>query len=86
MSVQTPTRRASAPEPGGGKPKGLGSQLVELSRHSVIYGVGGLMSRFLAIIMLPLYTSYVSAGDYGRARRSDSREILPATLAHASLG
>jgi O-antigen/teichoic acid export membrane protein len=37
-----------------------------LSRHSLIYGVGGLTSRFLAILMLPLYTSYVSVGDYGR--------------------
>ena len=32
----------------------------------MIYGVGGLMSRFLAVFMLPIYTSYVSAGDYGR--------------------
>jgi hypothetical protein len=32
----------------------------------VIYGVGGLVSRFLSVLMLPLYTSYVSVGDYGR--------------------
>jgi O-antigen/teichoic acid export membrane protein len=32
----------------------------------VIYGIGGLVSRFLAVFMLPLYTSYVSTGDYGR--------------------
>ena len=47
-------------------PRSLGSRLLELSRHTVIYGIGGLMSRFLAMLMLPLYTSYVSAGDYGR--------------------
>ena len=48
------------------RPRSLASQLLELSRHSVIYGIGGLTSRFLAVFMLPLYTSYVSAGDYGR--------------------
>jgi O-antigen/teichoic acid export membrane protein len=48
------------------RPRPLGSRLLELSRHSVIYGVGGLTSRFLAVLMLPLYTSYVSVGDYGR--------------------
>jgi O-antigen/teichoic acid export membrane protein len=66
VSLQAPTRPDSSPEPADSKPKGLGSQLVELSRHSVIYGIGGLMSRFLSVLMLPLYTSYVSAGDYGR--------------------
>jgi O-antigen/teichoic acid export membrane protein len=44
----------------------MSSRLFELSRHSVIYGIGGLVSRFLAVLMLPLYTSYVSVGDYGR--------------------
>jgi len=48
------------------RPRSLASQLFELSRHSVIYGIGGLVSRFLAVLMLPLYTSYVSVGDYGR--------------------
>lgn len=46
--------------------RSLGSQLFELSRHTAIYGIGGLTSRFLAVLMLPLYTSYVSVGDYGR--------------------
>src|SRR4029077_11788020 len=47
------------------------------TRHSAIYGIGGLTSRFLAVLMLPLYTSYVSAGDYGRI------ELLTATMAVA---
>jgi O-antigen/teichoic acid export membrane protein len=59
-------RRKSPPDAEDGKPRSLSSQLFELSRHSLIYGVGGLVSRFLGIIMLPLYTSYVSVGDYGR--------------------
>ena len=59
------------------QPRSLASQLLELTRHSAIYGIGGLTSRFLAVIMLPLYTSYVSAGDYGRI------ELLMATMAVA---
>jgi O-antigen/teichoic acid export membrane protein len=61
-------------------PKGsqsLVSQLRGLTRDSFIYGVGGLVSRFLAVLMLPLYTSYISAGDYGRI------EILMAAMAVA---
>jgi O-antigen/teichoic acid export membrane protein len=57
------------------RPRSLVSQLLELTRHSVIYGIGGLTSRFLAVFMLPLYTSYVSPGDYGRI------EILMSAMA-----
>jgi O-antigen/teichoic acid export membrane protein len=57
------------------RPRSLASRLLELSRHSVIYGIGGLVSRFLAVFMLPLYTSYIYAGDYGRI------EILTSAMA-----
>ena len=57
------------------KPQSLVSQLRGLTRDSFIYGIGGLVSRFLAVLMLPLYTSYVSPGDYGRV------EILMAAMA-----
>lgn len=60
-----------------GRPQSLVSQLRGLTRDSFIYGVGGLVSRFLAVFMLPLYTSYISAGDYGRI------EILMAAMAVA---
>jgi O-antigen/teichoic acid export membrane protein len=58
--------RGSGQPPDDGKPRSLASRLRGLGRDSVIYGIGGLMSRFLAVLMLPLYTSFVSAGDYGR--------------------
>ena len=64
------------PQSGTGQ-RPLGSRLLELSRHSAIYGIGGLVSRFLAVLMLPLYTSYVSVGDYGRI------ELLMAVMAVA---
>lgn len=47
------------------KPQSLVSQLLELTRHSFVYGVGGIVSRFLAVFLLPLYTHYLSPADYG---------------------
>ena len=40
--------------------------LRRLAKHSAIYGLGGLVSRILAILLLPLYTSYLEPEDYGR--------------------
>jgi O-antigen/teichoic acid export membrane protein len=44
----------------------LGQELARLGRHSVIYGLGGLVSRILAVILLPLYTSYLAPSSFGR--------------------
>jgi O-antigen/teichoic acid export membrane protein len=40
-------------------------QLLGLARHSAIYGVGGLIARVLAVVLLPLYTRYLTRADYG---------------------
>ncbi|HZO48624.1 MAG TPA: oligosaccharide flippase family protein [Gaiellaceae bacterium] len=45
---------------------GLSSQLARLGRHSAIYGLGGLVSRVLAVLLLPLYTRYLTPSDYGK--------------------
>jgi O-antigen/teichoic acid export membrane protein len=44
----------------------LGGQLKRLGKHSIIYGLGGLVSRILAVLLLPLYTRYLSPSDYGK--------------------
>jgi O-antigen/teichoic acid export membrane protein len=46
-----------------------------LVRHSAIYGIGGLVSRILATILLPLYTHYLPPHAYGQV------EIVTATTA-----
>jgi O-antigen/teichoic acid export membrane protein len=43
----------------------LGAQLIRLGKHSVIYGLGGLVQRILAVLLLPVYTRYLSPADYG---------------------
>ena len=44
---------------------GLGSQLKRLGKHSAIYGLGGLVQRILAVLLLPIYTRYLSPSEYG---------------------
>jgi O-antigen/teichoic acid export membrane protein len=44
----------------------LAAQIKRLTRHSAIYGLGGLVSRVLATILLPLYLHYLPPGSYGR--------------------
>jgi O-antigen/teichoic acid export membrane protein len=44
----------------------LAAQLKRLARHSAIYGLGGLVSRILAVFLLPLYTAYLEPSDLGK--------------------
>jgi O-antigen/teichoic acid export membrane protein len=44
----------------------LGAQLRRLASQSLVYGLGGLVSRILAVLLLPLYTRYLSPADYGQ--------------------
>ncbi len=57
----TPARPATQAPFGG-----LGAQLRRLGSQSAIYGLGGLVSRILAVILLPLYTHYLTPSDYGK--------------------
>jgi O-antigen/teichoic acid export membrane protein len=44
----------------------LAQQIKRLASQSLIYGLGGLISRVLSVLLLPLYTSYLTTRDYGR--------------------
>src|SRR6188508_3554626 len=44
----------------------LAMQMRRLGRHSAVYGLGGLVSRILAVFLLPLYTRYLTTSDYGQ--------------------
>lgn len=39
--------------------------LKALTKHSVVYGFGSLLSRVLAFVLLPIYTRYLTPADYG---------------------
>jgi O-antigen/teichoic acid export membrane protein len=53
----------------------LGLELRRLARHSAVYGLGGLVARILATVLLPLYTHYLPTDAYGHV------EIVTATAA-----
>src|SRR5688500_17919698 len=41
------------------------AQIKRLGKHSAIYGLGGLIQRIVAVLLLPVYTRYLSPSDYG---------------------
>src|SRR4051812_50065907 len=41
------------------------ARLKELFRHSMVYGLGSIVARVLGVLLLPLYTRYLSPSDYG---------------------
>ena len=43
----------------------LAAQMKRLGRHSAVYGLGGVVSRVLAVFLLPLYTRYLDTEDLG---------------------
>jgi O-antigen/teichoic acid export membrane protein len=44
----------------------LAFQIRRLARHSAIYGLGGILSRLLAVFLLPLYTSFLGTEGFGK--------------------
>lgn len=47
------------------KKGGSFNELSFLAKHSVIYGIGNMLSRIVAFVMLPIYTRYLTPFDYG---------------------
>jgi O-antigen/teichoic acid export membrane protein len=44
----------------------LGAQVKRLGKHTAVYGLGGLVSRILAVLLLPLYTHYLGPRGFGK--------------------
>jgi O-antigen/teichoic acid export membrane protein len=59
---------------------GLGHQITRLAQHSAIYGLGGLVSRFVALLLLPLYTRYLTPADYGAVETLIALAAILATI------
>jgi O-antigen/teichoic acid export membrane protein len=41
------------------------TQILKLARQSLVYGFGGVTARIVAVVLLPIYTRYLSTSDYG---------------------
>ncbi len=72
----------TAGQPTGG---GLGGQLRRLGRHSAIYGIGGLVSRVIAVLLLPVYTRYLTPADYGTIETLVALTFVLALLLRAGI-
>ena len=44
----------------------LAAQIKRLAKQSAIYGLGGIISRLLAVLLLPLYTTYLGTSGFGK--------------------
>jgi O-antigen/teichoic acid export membrane protein len=56
-----------------------------LLRHSVVYGLGSIASKLVSIVLLPLYTRYLSRADYGRVELSLTVVIVLSILVQLGL-
>ena len=63
----------------------LAGQIGKLVRHSAIYGVGGLVQRLLAVLLLPLYLHYLSTSDYGKIETLVALTTILFTLLRAAI-
>src|SRR5215213_1483639 len=44
----------------------LAAQLRRLGKHSAIYGLGGIVSRVIAVFLLPIYTRFLDPDEFGK--------------------
>ena len=63
----------------------LADQIQRLVKHSAIYGVGGLIQRALAVLLLPLYLKYLSPSDYGTIETLIALSLILFTLLRAAI-
>jgi O-antigen/teichoic acid export membrane protein len=63
----------------------LGRQLGRLGKQSAIYGLGSLVSRILALILLPLYTHYIPPAGYGRVETLIAWQAVAVILLRAGI-
>jgi len=43
----------------------LAGEMRRLGKHSAVYGLGGIVSRVIAVFLLPVYTRYLAPEDFG---------------------
>lgn len=59
--------------------------LKNLGRHSLIYGLGGLANSVLTVVLLPIYTNYLSPDEYGMLSLLLVTSTVVAVIMHLGL-
>ena len=60
-------------------------QMFRLARQSLVYGVGPVVSKFIGVFLLPLYTSYLTTKDYGVVALLMSAEVVAVIVFRAGI-
>jgi O-antigen/teichoic acid export membrane protein len=64
----------------------LAHELKRLGRHTAVYGLGGMVSRVLAVILLPLYTHYLPTSAYGKVETITALTAVLSILLQLGIG
>jgi len=64
----------------------LSHELKRLGRHTAVYGLGGMVSRVLAVILLPLYTHYLPTSAYGKVETITALTAVLSILLQLGIG
>ncbi len=56
------------------------NRLKHTLKHSVIYGIGNLLVKLIGLILLPLYTSYLTTAQYGILALLETTSLFMATI------
>ena len=61
------------------------ARMFRLARQSLVYGVGPVVSKFIGVFLLPLYTSYLTTKDYGVVALLMSAEVVAVIIFRAGI-
>jgi O-antigen/teichoic acid export membrane protein len=61
-------------------------RLQQLTKHSLIYGLGGTLNRLIGFFLLPIYTRYLTPTDYGILSLLGVTSSIATTIAMLGLG
>jgi O-antigen/teichoic acid export membrane protein len=64
----------------------LARELRRLGQHSAVYGLGGMLSRILAVLLLPLYTSYLGTAGFGKIELINALVTVLAVVLQLGIG
>ena len=80
-----PTHRAFPIENQKSKIENPMRSISDLAKHSSIYGLGQIINRFASVLILPLYTHYLSPADYGVIAILDLTTMILAMMIGAGM-
>ena len=64
----------------------LGELLKKTGRNTLVYGLGGIAGRIVSFLLIPLYTRYLTPGDYGTIELLDLTGSVIGMFAGIGLG